>query len=34
MDWARRSKLNDKDKLDGFDEYIKPMLVAKLWVYD
>jgi hypothetical protein len=26
LDWARRSRLNDKDKLDGFDEYIKPMM--------
>jgi len=30
LDQARRSKLNDKDKLDGFDEYIKPMLAHKL----
>lgn len=30
LDWARSSKLNSKDKIDGFDEFIKPMLVAKL----
>jgi hypothetical protein len=30
LDWARKSKLNDKDKIDGFDEYLKPFLSAKL----
>jgi hypothetical protein len=30
LDWAKQSKLNDKDKLDGFDEFLKPMLAAKL----
>lgn len=30
MEWVRSGRLNDKDKLDGFDEYIKPFLAAKL----
>lgn len=30
MEWVRQSRLNDKDKLDGFDEYLKPLLDAKL----
>jgi hypothetical protein len=28
MDWVRTSRLNDKDKLDGFDEYIRPFLIS------
>lgn len=31
LEWAKSSRLNQKDKLDGFDEFIKPMLAAKLW---
>jgi hypothetical protein len=30
LEVARRSKLNEKDKLDGFDEYFAPMLAHKL----
>ena len=30
MDWVRTSRLNDRDKLEGFDEYIKPFLATKL----
>jgi acyl-CoA oxidase len=30
LEWSRSTRLNQKDKLDGFDEYIKPMLAAKL----
>ena len=30
LEWAKSSKLNQKDKIDGFDEYIKPFLAAKL----
>lgn len=30
MDWARSSRLNDKDVLPGFNEHIRPFLAAKL----
>lgn len=30
MDWARTSRLNDRDTLKGFNEHIKPFLAAKL----
>ena len=30
LDWAKSSRLNEKDKLDGFDEYLKPFLAHKL----
>ena len=30
MEWAKSSRLNEKDKLEGFDEYVKPFLAAKL----
>lgn len=30
LEWAKSSRLNQKDKLDGFEEFIKPMLTAKL----
>lgn len=30
MTWVKSSRLNYKDKLDGFDEYVKPFLAAKL----
>jgi hypothetical protein len=30
MEWVRSSRLNEKDKLDGFEEYIRPFLAAKL----
>jgi len=30
LEWAKSSRLNQKDKLDGFDEYVKPFLQAKL----
>ena len=31
LEWAKSSRLNQKDKIDGFDEYVKPFLAAKLW---
>ena len=30
LEWVRQSKLNHKDKLEGFEEHLKPMLDAKL----
>lgn len=30
IEWARSSRLNAKDTLDGFDEHIRPFLAAKL----
>lgn len=30
FEWAKSTKLNQKDKLDGFDEYVRPFLAAKL----
>lgn len=28
MEWVKSSRLNEKDKLDGFDEYIRPFILA------
>ena len=30
IEWVKTSRLNDRDKLEGFDEHIKPFLSAKL----
>ena len=30
MNWARTSRLNNLEKLPGFEEHIKPFLAAKL----
>jgi len=30
LEWAKSSRLNQKETVDGFDEYIRPFLAAKL----
>jgi hypothetical protein len=30
LEAAREAKLNEKDKINGFEEHIKPLMTAKL----